>query len=258
VDEPRTDDPAPVERRADTDPTTAGADVPGERPAPAGAPATTRRTILMDFDGVIVREDSLGGLLRHRLTRAPWRLPGFFAATSALVPLIGVPATRSRGLRLLLRAGFAGLSLDHYRERATAFGTDLAARPGALLRPGVAAAHAHLDAGDRVVVVTGSEETLARAVLDAAGLQAAELIGSRIGTTPFGLAFEVHAYGPQKVVELAERGIAPPWDVAYSDSAADLPMLRGARSAVLVNVGARSGARAREELAGRLTDVTWR
>jgi phosphatidylglycerophosphatase C len=211
----------------------------------------------MDFDGVLVREDSLGGFLRQHLTGAPWRVPGFLAATSALVPLIGVPATRSRGLRLLLRAGFAGLSSEQYHQRVAAFGTALAARPGALLEPGVAAARAHLDDGDRVVVVTGSEETLARAVLDAAGLGDVELVASRIGTTPLGLAFEVHAYGPRKVVELTERGIVPPWDVAYSDSAADLPMLRGARSAVLVNVGRRSGAAVRSALPGRVTDVSW-
>jgi phosphatidylglycerophosphatase C len=211
----------------------------------------------MDFDGVIVREDSLGAFLRHHLVRTPWRVPGFLAATSALVPLIGVPATRSRGLKLLLRAGFAGLSLAQYEERAAAFGTALAARTDALLPEGVAAARGHLEDGDRVVVVTGSEETLARAVLDAAGLQDAELIATRIGATPLGLAFRVHAYGPQKVVELRQCGIEAPWDLAYSDSAADLPMLRGARAAVLVNVGERSGARVRAELAGRVTDVSW-
>lgn len=246
--------PGPASDAAETSLHTPGID---GGTAPDGPPAR-RRTVLMDFDGVIVREDSLGAFLRHRLVRTPWRVPGFLAATSALVPMIGVPATRSRGLKLLLRAGFSGLSLDAYREGAAAFGTALASRPGALLRPGVDAALAHLADGDRVVVVTGSEETLARAVLDAAGLRDAELIGSRIGSTPLGLAFQVHAYGPAKVVELRERGIEPPWDVAYSDSSADLPMLRGARSAVLVNVGARSGARVRSALPGRVTDVVWR
>jgi phosphatidylglycerophosphatase C len=211
----------------------------------------------MDFDGVIVREDSLGAFLRHRLLRAPWRLPGFLAATSAVAPLVGLPATRSRGLRLLLRAGFAGLSVEDYREAAARFGQALGARPDALLAPGVAAARAHLDDGDRVVVVTGSEETLARAVLDAAGLGAVELVASRVGATPLGLALTVHAYGPAKVAELLARGIEAPWDIAYSDSAADLPMLRGSRSAILVNVGARGGARVRAELAGRYVDVAW-
>jgi phosphatidylglycerophosphatase C len=219
--------------------------------------APTRRTVLMDFDGVIVREDSLGQFLRHHLLRTPWRAPGFFAASSALVPMIGVPATRSRGLRLLLRAGFAGLSLEQYRERAVAFGTALAGRPGALLQPGLDAARSHLQDGDRVVVVTGSEETLARAVLDAAGLQDVELIASRVTATPFGLALAVHAYGPVKVRELLARGIEAPWDVAYSDSSADLPMLRGAERAVLVNLGARSGARVRAELGDRAVDVSW-
>ncbi|MDO9406819.1 HAD family hydrolase [Patulibacter sp.] len=251
-------DPTPPPAGPPSGPAETSLHTPGNDATAGRRAAPGRRTILMDFDGVIVREDSLGAFLRHHLVRTPWRVPGFLAATSALVPMIGVPATRSRGLKLLLRAGFAGLSLDRYRERAAAFGTALAAQPGALLRPGVDAALAHLADGDRVVVVTGSEETLARAVLDAAGLQDAELIGSQIGSTPLGLAFRVHAYGPAKVVELRERGIEPPWDVAYSDSAADLPMLRGSRSAVLVNVGVRSGARVRSALPGRVTDVVWR
>lgn len=219
--------------------------------------ATTRRTVLMDFDGVIAREDSLGGLLRHHLVRTPWRVPGFVAATSALVPMIGVPATRSLGLRLLLRSGFAGLSLEQYRRRAIAFGTALAARPDALLTAGVAAARSHLDDGDRVVVVTGSEETLARTVLDAAGLQDVELVASQIVQTRLGLAFAVHAYGETKVQQLLARGIEAPWDVAYSDSSADLPMLRGSKRAILVNLGERSSARVREELGDRALDVSW-
>ncbi|MGX6449589.1 hypothetical protein ACVU7I_16230, partial [Patulibacter sp. S7RM1-6] len=97
-----------------------------------------------------------------------------------------------------------------------------------------------------------------RATLDAAGLGAAELVASRIGVRRGGLALAVHNYGPAKVVGLAAHGIRPPWDVAYTDSLADLPLLRGARRPVLVGAGPRTLARARQTLGPALVRVDWR
>jgi phosphatidylglycerophosphatase C len=221
-------------------------------------PADRQRTVLMDFDGVIVREDSLGQFLRHHLARAPWRIPGVTASMYAAAPLMGPAPLRPHGLRLIVRSLLAGWSMRSYEERATTFGARLAARDGALLRGGLAAARVHLDRGDRLVVVTGSEGTLARAILDAAGLGDAELVASRVGPRPGGLGLEVHNYGAAKVVQLAAHGIDPPWDVAYSDSLSDLPMLGGARRPVLVGGGARALARARAALGPAVVQVHWK
>nr|WP_246852126.1 haloacid dehalogenase-like hydrolase [Patulibacter sp. SYSU D01012] len=212
----------------------------------------------MDFDGVLVRDDSLGAFLRHHVLRAPWRIPGVLVASYAAAPLLGPPTLRPHGLRLIVRSLLAGWDLEAFETRAAAFGAQLAVRDGALLTGGLAAARFHLDRGDRLVVVTGSAGPLARAVLDAAGLERAELVASRIGARRGGLALDLHNYGPAKVVQLAEAGIAPPWDMAYSDSLADLPMLAGARRPVLVGGGARTLARAREALGPAVVQVHWR
>jgi phosphatidylglycerophosphatase C len=42
-------------------------------------------------------------------------------------------------------------------------------------------------------------------------------------------------HGETKVATLAAAGFAAPWDVAFTDALGDLPLLRGARRAVLVN-----------------------
>jgi phosphatidylglycerophosphatase C len=212
----------------------------------------------MDFDGVLVRGDSFSAFLRHHTAREPWRIPGIAATAYAAVPLMGPAQLRPRGVGLMARSLLAGWTMPVFEERAVRFGTRLAARDGALLAGGLAAARAHLAAGDRVVVVTGSERTLARAVLDAAGLGATELVASRVGRRPWGLGLDVHNYGPAKLVGLAQHGIVAPWEIAYSDSLSDLPLLRGARRPVLVGGGPRALARARRALDRDVLQVDWR
>jgi phosphatidylglycerophosphatase C len=128
----------------------------------------------------------------------------------------------------------------------------LAHEPGRVVRDAVAAVRQHLVAGDRVIVVTASEENLARAFLDALGMTEVELVASS----------QVHKQGVNnrgqvKVRQLAGRGICPQWQVAYSDSLTDLPILLGARRAVLVNASPRTLARARAVLGDRVATVTW-
>jgi phosphatidylglycerophosphatase C len=212
----------------------------------------------MDFDGVLVREDSFGAFLRHHLAREPWRIPGVAATAYAAAPLMGPAPLRPRAISLMARSLLAGWSMEVFEERAVRFGTRLATGDGTFLAGGLAAARAHLGAGDRLVVVTGSERTLARTILDAAGLGAAELVASRVGRRPWGLGLDVHNYGPNKIVQLAANGIEAPWEIAYSDSLSDLPLLRGARRPVLVGGGPRALARARRALDRDVLQVDWR
>ena len=209
--------------------------------------------MLFDFDGVLVSGDAFGSYLRRRAL-VGWRRAVALAALPVVAVLALTPGQRPRAARLLTRIGLIGRSPVDLRRELTRFGRRLAGEPGRVLPGAVAAVRDHLRAGDRVVVVTACERTLARAVLDATGLAAAELVGSCLD----GPAGAVHNHGARKVRELAARGIEPPWDVAYSDSLSDLPILLGAGRAVLVNASARDVSRARAVLGARLTTVTWR
>jgi phosphatidylglycerophosphatase C len=204
---------------------------------------------LFDMDGVLVKGDSFALFVR-RVGAVGWRRATGFAGVLAAAPIALFPKQRSRAIRLVVRAGLLGLSTEEIHRRARAFGEALAKEPGRVRQDGVAAAQSHLKAGDRVVVVTASEETLARAYLDAVGLHDVELVASQVGDV-------VHNRGAAKPEQLAARGISPPWQVAYSDCLTDLPMLRGARRAVLVNASQRSLARARRALGDRLVPVAW-
>ncbi|MEU8183548.1 haloacid dehalogenase-like hydrolase [Micromonospora sp. NPDC049044] len=214
--------------------------------------APSADTVIFDFDGVLLRGDAFG-LFMRRIVFAGARLPLAVVLAVLLAPMVALPAYRPRAAWWMSRIGLLGRSAEQLRAELGRFGADLGDEPERIIAPGLRMIRAHLDAGDRVVVVTGCEHTLARAVLDAIGLADVELVASHIR----GPKLIVHNYGATKVAELAAQGVTPPWRVAYSDSLSDLPVLAGAERAVLVNANARQVARARRLLGSRLTTVTW-
>ncbi|HEY0179103.1 MAG TPA: haloacid dehalogenase-like hydrolase [Dokdonella sp.] len=215
--------------------------------------AAAPKLVLFDFDHVLVRGDAFAEFVRTRCRRSAWRV---LAALPMLV--LALPGGRRRLRGVLVRVLLLGVGAARYRELADAFGRALAHDPRRLSRDALAALRVHRHAGDRVVVATACEETLARAVLDELGLGAIELVGSRLVAARFGLRIEPSNRGVEKARRLGLHGIRPPWDVVYSGSAADLPVLAAARSAVLVNPDRATLARASARLGRRLSAVEWR
>ncbi|MET8360208.1 haloacid dehalogenase-like hydrolase [Micromonospora sp. NPDC005171] len=209
-------------------------------------------TVIFDFDGVLLRGDAFALFLR-RTAFAGARLPLAVVLLVLLAPIAVIPAFRPWAARWVSRIGLAGRDADELSTELERFGKDLGEEPGRVIGPGLRMIRTHLAAGDRVIVVTACEHTLARTVLDAIGLTGVELVASRIR----GPRLIVHNHGATKLAQLADQGVTPPWRVAYSDSLSDLPILRAAEQPVLVNANARQVARARRLLGDRLTTVTW-
>jgi phosphatidylglycerophosphatase C len=220
-----------------------------------GAP--TQRIVLFDFDGVIVRGDAFTKFMRERYAHAWWRL----AVVLPLLPVVALIALTRRGRRRLLRAAvtwaFVGVDAARYRVMAQAFGGRLARDARNIFAPACMALKRHRQDGDRVLVVTGCEDVLARAILDELGFDGVELVASRFEAGRFGLRIALHNIRIEKARQLALRGIRPPWDVVYSDSFHDLPILAAARSAVLVNPDRITLARVSARLGRRLSVVEW-
>lgn len=224
---------------------------------PTAIEAPGSRIVLFDFDGVLIRGDSFAAFVRARYRQSPWRL--FLAVPLALAasPLALFRRGRWQIVRLLVRVGLLGVDETRYRSLAAAFARAHAERPRIFLREGISTLRRHLAAGDRVVVVTGCEQQVARGLFDAIGLDGFELVASRLERGWLGLRPGVHCFGARKPRELAAGGIEPPWTVAYTDSAADAPMLREAADAVLVN-GTPTTCRALERALGRsVRRVEW-
>lgn len=208
---------------------------------------------LFDLDGVLTRRDSFTGFVLRRLRRRPLRV----ALALPLVPFMLLPATRRAAILIVVRLSLLRLSVAGFRAEAAAFGDELAARPRALQPGCVAEARRHLDAGARVVFVTACEQTIARALLDRAGLPEVELVASRLARGGRTWKVALHNLGEEKPRQLALHGIVAPWEAAYSDHAVDLPLLGGARVAVLVNPRPALLELARRELPGEVRAARW-
>ena len=224
--------------------------------APGEAPTGERRVVLFDFDGVLFRRDAFARLLRRRYARAGWPLAWLLLASPLL--LIAMSARgRRRAVRWIIAGGLLGLDERRYRALASGFGRALARDARNFRRDALAALNRHRHAGDRVLVVTGCEETLARAILDELGLAMVELVASRVAPGRFGLRVAVRNTGREKPRQLAALGIAAPWALAYSDSAADLPMLAAAQAPVLVNARPKLARRVERALSRDVQRVDW-
>lgn len=197
-----------------------------------GAAGGLRRTVLFDFDGVLIRGDTFAMFMRNRYARARWRKALVLLLSPLLLP--GLPFSRRWTLRALAYLGLLGLDETRYRALAIAFAATLVRRPGHCCREGLRVLRRHQAAGDRIVIVTGCEESLVRGVLDELGLANVEVLASRLRAGRFGMRPDRHNVGTRKVELLRHHGIQA-WHAAYSDSGQDVPVLALAAEAVLVN-----------------------
>lgn len=213
-----------------------------------------RRTVLFDFDGVLVRGDAFELFIRDRYAHARWR-KGLVLLLSPWLLLV-LPFSRRRALRALVHLGLLGVSESRYRELAQSFAMALARQPGRFCREGLRALRQHQNAGDRIVIVTGCEESLVRGVLVELGVAGVEILASRLRAGWSGMRRDWHNTGQRKVELLARHGIDA-WHVAYGDSLHDLPMLALAPEAVLVNATPRLCKRVEKALGRSVTRVEW-
>lgn len=219
-----------------------------------GVPFAGQRIVLFDFDGVLIHDDTFEMFIRDRYARAWWRKALVLLISPWL--LVVLPFSWRRTLRTLVHIGLLGVGETRYRELALAFAGTLVHRPHQFCRDGVRALRAHLAAGDRVVIVTGCEETLVGGVLAGLGVNGVEVLASRLRAGHFGMRSAWHNIGRRKVELLAQHGIEA-WQLAYSDSIQDLPMLALAAEAVLVNATPKLCMRVEKALGRSATRVEW-
>lgn len=240
--------------KADNDEYQDGESLPVSDPANVDDPPIA----LFDFDGVLIHGDLFESFLRNRFRRQPWRLLPTLIVFPVLLLLLIVPLGRPLLIKLLVRLGLLGSRLARLEPELEHWGRKRARLPGVVIRDGVLALRRHVANGDRVIVITGCEQRLARSLLDELALGDIEVIGSRLRDGWLGARPLDHVIGRRKISALAEHGIHAPWSVAYSDSSRDTPMLKGAEQAILVNMDARSRKRIERRLGTKLTLVHWR
>jgi len=198
--------------------------------------SATPKTVVFDFDHTLYDGDSGQNFVTWLLRRHGWRMLLALLIAPVFAPMIAHLPTRRCGLSGFVWAGTVGTGRDglappllaRYLERHA---ERLRAR---LLPTAMGVLQQHLDAGDQVIIATGAPPALARGILALAGYGDLPVLGTEVRACCGGLGIARHCHFEEKMRMLRESGYAA-IDLAYSDSSADLPLLKAARQAVVVN-----------------------
>ena len=192
--------------------------------------------VVFDFHHTLYDGDSAS----HRvlwLIRRHWaRVAAALLMSPLLLPMIAWLPTRRRAISAYLWVGTVGThrrkDMDRLIDRyVQGHAAQIRAR---LLPVALKVLQKHRDAGDRVIIATGASPELARAILDFVAHEDLPVIGSIGGPFLGGMVTVEHCHHQNKMRMIWDAGydqIA----VAYSDSSADLPLLKAARHPVVVN-----------------------
>ncbi len=193
--------------------------------------------VVFDFDHTLFRGDSGTALMLWMLRRNPLRKLTALLASPLIAPLFLWIPSRRLAISVFLWIATVGL-----RERggSDALIAEFAACNAVALRArllplGLAALQTHRSGGDTVVIATGASAVLARAILSLAIDADLPIVGSISGPRWGGHTTRWHCHSENKLRMLRKAGFDAPIVRAYSDSTADLPLLRAARDPVVVN-----------------------
>ena len=205
--------------------------ITGKRPGLPYAPL-----VVFDFDHTLYDGDSGQHLVSWLLRRHWARTLAAILLAPLLLPMVAWLPTRRRGISCFLWIGSIGLhnrrDLDALIDRYVQADKDRIR--GRLLPVALEVLHRHRMQGDRVVIATGAPPELARAILDFVAHEDLPVIGTLFRPFLGGLAAVEHCHAQNKMRMLWDAGydqIA----IAYSDSSADLPLLKAAHKPVVVN-----------------------
>ncbi|MGS1076582.1 haloacid dehalogenase-like hydrolase [Pseudoxanthomonas beigongshangi] len=205
-------------------------DLPYPKPRPE-APL-----VVFDFDHTLYAGDSGGHLVTWLLRRNPLRATVAILASVVLGPMVAFLPTRRYGISGYIWIGTFGLhgrrSFDSLIDRYVATHREEVRQR--LLPIALEVFRQHRAAGDRVVVATGAPPELARAILSFVAHEDVPVVGTAVGPRFGAVIATRHCHNEEKMRMLRERGYGEV-AVAYSDSSADLPLLKAARAPVVVN-----------------------
>lgn len=207
--------------------------------------------VVYDFDGTLVEGDIGAAFIRHLLQG--WRRALLLPFAPLGLALMRLEATRRAGVSIFLFFGALGRSVGTIEALAERFAE---ARPMRPRERELAWVRADVRDGHRVVVATGAFEPLARVALRRLGVYpGVTLVASRLRPRWGSAGVARHCTGEAKLRALVEEGFPPPYVRAISDAAIDLPLLRAAREAVLVNASDRCRSKVRKAIGPRLVDA---
>lgn len=221
-------------------------------------PRSDAPLVVFDFDHTLYDGDSGSHLFAWMIRRNGLRMLAALLATPLLGPMVAYLPTRRWGISGYVWIGSFGMhrmrDFDRAIDRYVA--THREQIQARLLPVALDVFAGHRARGDRVVVATGAPPELARAILAFVGHGGVTVVGTEVGPKLGAMVARRHCHHEEKMRMLRERGYAA-IEVAYSDSMADLPLLKAARRAVVVNPKPGRVDAFRRELAADTPILNW-
>jgi phosphatidylglycerophosphatase C len=193
---------------------------------------------IFDFDKTLVSIDTGSALISAIIRRSVTRTVAAVLAMPFAGPLFLARGTRLMGISIFLWIATVGDSRDKFDRLCTEFGSTFhAENPGGRTFGLVLEElREHVRARHRVVVLSGSFCPLVDLIIKRLVEGRVEVIGSSVRAFAWGLIAHRHCVGEAKVKMALDHGLPDrQWDVGYSDSAADIHVLRRCKRRILVN-----------------------
>lgn len=186
---------------------------------------------VFDFDGTLIKGDSFALFITRSLQQDWFRWPLLLLIAPWAAPMMRFRRTRVIGISAFVWAMSVGSSARQLVRRLQRFAraellTTVKTEVFDQLR-------AHQRSGERVLIVTGTLPLLVRVVLNAQQISGVQVIGSQLMPRWGGFVARRHNVGAAKVDALVRVGLSR-YDVVYTDSRADLPMVKRADRVVWV------------------------
>lgn len=189
--------------------------------------------VVYDMDGTLFRGDCGGAFIKQRIKASFWRLLLSILIFPIAFPMLYISSMRRFGVSAYLWTASVGISEENYKEILCAFIAQYRIKP---IEPVLSQCRKDISEGKQVVIATGAGYEMASALIRHLGMEnQVGLVTSQSKRFCGGMISEVQCNGEVKLQQLVKHGYPPPYLRAYSDTASDLPILRSAAIAHLVN-----------------------
>ncbi len=189
--------------------------------------------VVYDMDGTLFRGDCGGAFIKQQIKANLGRLLLSILIAPFAFPMLSIPPMRRIGVSAYLWIASVGLSEAAYKQILDEFIAQYRIKP---IEPVLTECRKDIVEGKKVVIATGAGHEMASAFIRHLGMEnRVGLVTSQSARFLGGMISSIQANGETKLRELIRHGYTPPYVRAYSDTASDLPILRAATKAFLVN-----------------------
>ncbi len=193
---------------------------------------------IFDFDKTLVSIDTGSAFIAALIRRSATRTAAALLAVPIAGPLFIARGTRLMGISIFLWIATVGDSRANFDRSCAEFSSTFHAQNpgGRTLAVVLEELREHVRAGHRVVVLSGSLCPLVELIIERLVEGPVEVIASSVRPFGWGLIAHRHCVGEAKVKMALDHGVPDrQWDVGYSDSAADIHVLRRCKRRILIN-----------------------